>query len=86
MLFIKGCQDPVQTVAVAALSSTGSYISALSNESEIMILKDVLSPMLNVMNTCLQNGDEETVSSGLDVLQECFTLDQPLINDHVEVI
>lgn len=80
-----GCQDSSHSVQVAALKATGSYISALANEDEVMILKDVLSPMLQVMHVCLQKGDEEIVSEALDVIQECCMSDQALINDHIEV-
>lgn len=31
-------------------------------------------------------GDEETVVEALDVLQECIEMEQPLINDHIEVL
>jgi hypothetical protein len=72
-------------VAVAALAATSAYIMELGNEEEIMILKVVITPMLHVMNTCLQNGDDETVTEGLEVIQECCGLEQPLVNDHIEV-
>jgi hypothetical protein len=84
-MFVMGCQDPVSAVAVAALAATSSYIMELGNEEEIMILKVVITPMLHVMNTCLQNGDDETVTEGLEVIQECCALEQPLVNDHIEV-
>lgn len=30
-------------------------------------------------------GDEDIVIEALDVLQECVEMEQPLINDHIEV-
>ena len=30
-------------------------------------------------------GDEDVVIEALDVLQECVEMEQPLINDHIEV-
>lgn len=84
-MFIMGCQDASQAVAVAALKATGAYTCALANEDEALILRDVIAPMLHVMNLCLQKGDEEIVVEALDVIQECCYSDQPLVNDHIEV-
>jgi hypothetical protein len=30
-------------------------------------------------------GDEDIVVEALDVLQECIEMEQPLVNDHIEV-
>lgn len=38
------------------------------------------------MRNCLQSGEEETVVEALDVIQECCFLDQPLVNNHIQVI
>lgn len=80
-----GCQDGNHQVANAALAATASYIMVLGNSEEIMIMKSVINPMLNVMANNLQSGDEDLVIEGLDVIQECCTLEQPLINDFLEV-
>jgi hypothetical protein len=85
-MFVMGCQDAVSAVATAALSATSAYIMELGNEPEVMILQKVISPMLDVMNKCLQAGDEDIVCEGLDVIQECCMLEHPLINDHIEVV
>src|SRR5690349_18698249 len=84
-MFVMGCQDPVPDVATAAMSATSAFIMELANEPEVMILQVVITPMLHVMNTCLQRGDDDLVIEGLDVVQECCNLDQPLVNDHLEV-
>jgi hypothetical protein len=84
-MFTMGCQDASTSVATAALSSTAAYIVALADSPEVMQLQGVISPMLNVMHVCLQKGDEEVVVEGLEVIQECVDMDQPLINDHIEV-
>jgi hypothetical protein len=31
------------------------------------------------------SGDEEIVVDALDVLQDCVEMEQPLVNDHIEV-
>lgn len=50
-----------------------------------MTLQPVLSPVLAVMEKCLANGDEDVVSEGLDMFQECVAMDQPLVNNHTQV-
>lgn len=84
-MFVMGCQDTDASVAEAALSATSSLIKELGSEPEVMALQCVINPMLAVMSACLKNGSEDTVIEGLDVIQECCLLEQPLVNDHLEV-
>eukprot|EP01032_Pedospumella_encystans_P029078 gene29078-32838_t len=85
-MFVMGCQDASTSVKEAALSATSSLIKELGREPEVMALQCVINPMLGVMQACLQNGSEDTVIEGLDVIQEACLLEQPLVNDHLEVI
>lgn len=85
-MFVMGCQDAVHSVATAALSAVTTFITEVRDAPEIMALKPVISPMLSVMEKCLREGDEDMFIEGMDVIQECCTLEQPLINDHIEVI
>ena len=85
-MFVMGCQDASTSVKEAALSATSSLIKELGREPEVMTLQCVINPMLGVMQACLQNGSEDTVIEGLDVIQEACLLEQPLVNDHLEVI
>lgn len=84
-MFTHGCQDTVISVATAALTACSSYIVALGSAQEVMILQVVIPPMLQVMVKCLHNGEEEVVVEALDVIQECCELEQPLVNEHIEV-
>ena len=85
-MFVMGCQDSSATVMESALSATSSLIKEIGREPEVMALQCVINPMLAVMNTCLQNGSEDAVIEGMDVIQEAILLEQPLVNDHLEVI
>jgi hypothetical protein len=85
-MFVMGCQDALDDVKEAALSATSSLIKELGSTPEVMALQTVINPMLAVMSACLQNGSEDTVIEGLDVIQEACLLEQPLVNDHLEVI
>ena len=80
-----GCQDSSNTVKKEAMVACSMFIGNCSEFDEVEKLKCVLTPMLNVMTTCLQNGDEEAACEGLEVVSDCASLDKPLINDHLEV-
>lgn len=84
-LFVQGCQDPASKVAVEALSATSTYIKGIGNDPEVMHLTPVIKPLFEVLGRCLRNHDEDIVCEGLGLIQECFELEQPLINDFVEV-
>lgn len=85
-MFLMGCADPNTTVSIASMKSTASYIQAISNKPEVMKLQAVLTPMLTVMNQCLQAEDNDAVLVGLEVLTECVSQEQPLLNEHLEII
>jgi len=85
-MFVMGCQDTSSTVSEAALKAVSSFIKEIGTEPEVMGLQCVLNPMFLVMASCLRNGSEETVIEGLDVIQEACLLEQPLINEHLQVI
>ena len=84
-MFVSGCQDQSSHVAAAAMTATAKYISALTQDPIVMEMKPVLTPMITVLNACVQNGDADTVLEGLEVFEECSNMEFPLINDHVEV-
>ena len=91
-MFIMGCQDAAPTVTVDAMTAAANYFRFLAENSsteqgtEIMQMECVLMPMLTVMQACLQRGDEQVVAEGLEVLQECCSMEIPLINNHLEAI
>lgn len=81
-----GCTDAVPTVAQAAMSATASLIRSLAGEDEVMGLKPVLTPMLTVMQQCIDRDEEDAVTEGLEIINECAEIEQPLLNDHLDVI
>ena len=50
-----------------------------------MAFEPILQPVLAVMEKCLATGDESIVAQGLDMFQECVAMDQPLVNNYVQV-
>jgi len=84
-MLVAGCQDSSNNVKKQAMLACSAFLSQCSEFDEVEKLKCILTPMLNVMNTCLQNGDEESACEGLEVVMECASMDKPLINDHLEV-
>ena len=54
----------------------------LRESEELTIVLHLFSSfMLNMIS----QGDEEIVVDALDVLQDCVEMEQPLVNDHIEV-
>ena len=84
-MFMAGCQDSSHVVSVASMQATTAYIQALSNTEEVLQLKSLLTPVMDVLAACLQRGDEDAVGRGLEIIQECTTMEKPLVNDHIEV-
>lgn len=82
-LIVQGCQDPSTKVAVEAMEATSTYVRFLGKAKEIMLLVPVMKPLFEVMARCLANKDEDLVCEGLTLIQECFELEEPLINDFV---
>jgi hypothetical protein len=82
-MFTAGCQDASPTVSVAAMKATGAFLKEMIRSKEVMQLKPMLTPVLQVLVGCLTRGEEDTVREGLDLIQECLLAEQPLVNDHL---
>jgi len=80
-----GCQDPSNVVKKASMLACSMFLTTCGDFDEVMQLQVILTPMLTVMNACLQNGDEDSACEGLEVVMECAGSEKPLINDHLEV-
>lgn len=85
-MFVAGCGDTSTLVAVAAMKATTSYLISIRDAPEVMLLQPVLDPLLVVLQGCLVRGEEENVTEGLDIIQHCVALEQPLINEHIAVL
>lgn len=83
-LIVQGCQDPSNKVAVEAMEATSTYVRYLGRHKEIMMLTPVMKPLFEVMARCLANNDEDLVCEGLALIQECFELEEPLINEFID--
>ena len=82
-MFLAGLQDPSIKVKTTTVTAMGSYIREMGDSNEVMLLQQLLTPLLTVLNASL-SVDEDLVCEGLDVFQECCAIEQPLINDHIE--
>lgn len=87
-MFLNGFQDSSATVSTAAMAAAASYVGCIADEPEVMQVGALINPMIAVMTRTLQgeNGDDDVVVKGLEVLQECIANDQPLINDHIATV
>jgi hypothetical protein len=68
------------------LSCLSPHPASLSSEPEVMMFEGVISPLLIVMQRCLESGDEDVVAEGLELIQTCTAMEQPLVNDHIRSI
>ena len=84
-LFVQGCQDAVTKVSVEALKAFASLIQSLRLCKEVAQLAPVMKPMIELLGRSLSIKDEDTICSVLDVLQDCFELEEPIINEYLEV-
>ena len=84
-MFIAGCQDANSQVSVAAMSATTTFICAIGASPEVMLLQPVITPLLTVLAGCAHRGDSTDLIDGLQIIQQCVHLEQPLINEHIEV-
>lgn len=80
-----GCSDASSVVKKEAMLATSAFLNNMHDRDEVNHLEAVLSPMIDVMSNCLAQGDDDSVSEGLEVIQECAALDKTLINDHLDV-
>ena len=85
-LLTTGCADPEQQVKIGAMKACVAMITHTSDSVEVMALEPILPPLIAVMQHCLQAGEEELVSEAMDVVQECASMEQPLINNHIDAL
>ncbi len=81
-----GCQDSADAIAEAALTAIAKCLPVLEHNSDLMALSPIFPPFLELLRRCLENGEDELVVSGFESLQETFSFEQPLINEHIEAI
>lgn len=88
-MFNSGFQDSSAAVSTAAMGAAATFVGSIADEPEIMQIGVLIAPMVAVMTRTLALGDacdDDLVVKGLDLLQECITNDQPLINEHVGTV
>ena len=85
-MFVNGFQDAAHDVAMEAMRATIVFVDAISGKSEVEQLQMVISPLIASITAALQNGNEELVQSGFDVLGTFMQLDRPVIDDSIEII
>jgi len=85
-MILAGCGDASHAVGAAAINAAAIYVSYIGDEPEVMVFSKVVLPMLEVIQRCIKNGDEEIAREGLEVFTDCVEMEQPLINDHLTSI
>ncbi|KAJ1984508.1 hypothetical protein H4R33_004360 [Dimargaris cristalligena] len=84
-LFAQSIRDPEsRTVRVTTLQALGKVAEFLEpeNTEDVKTFRDLVPAMVNVIEDCLSNGDEEGVSHGFDVFDSLLVLETPLLTKH----
>lgn len=78
-LFATSLNDVDQKVQKAAVKALGQLMSYLADEPEVQVFVALLPGVLTVANTCLQQHDEDTVATVLDVLYDLAYSPSPAV-------
>lgn len=78
-LFRTGLQDPESKVQKAAVKALGQLMSFLANEPDVEVFCVLLPGVLQVAAQCVQNHDEDTVATVLDVLYDLAYSPSPAV-------
>ncbi|KAF7724391.1 hypothetical protein EC973_001116 [Apophysomyces ossiformis] len=85
-LFSKSIVDPeskvVRVTTVLVLGKLGEFIDNEDKEN-IRMFKDMIPAMVNVLEQCLKENDEENAREIFDVFDTLLMLDAPLLNTHL---
>ena len=46
------------------MHTTSAFVSSLSDSPEVLQLKPLLTPILNLLQKCIQNGEEAAAAEG----------------------
>eukprot|EP01040_Poterioochromonas_malhamensis_P005775 gene5775-6213_t len=86
-LFLAGCKDHVDFVAVEALRAITVYFRSISEDKhDITLFTSIILPLLGIFKRSLANGEEELIISGLQSLQSMFDCDHPSMIENIEEI
>ena len=85
-MFINGFQDTASDVAMEALRATVVFVDMIIDKNEVQQLQIVINPLIALITSALQNGNEDLVRSAFEVLDAFMQSDKPIINDSIETI
>ncbi|KAG1647193.1 hypothetical protein G6F44_000087 [Rhizopus delemar] len=85
-LFSKAIADPeskrVRVTTVLTLGKLAEYVESDDKEN-IKAFKEMIPGMVNVLEQCLKEGDEESASEIFEVFDTLLMLDAPLLSSHL---
>ena len=58
-MFINGFQDAAPDVAMEALRATVVFVDMIIDKNEVQQLQIVINPLISLITSALQNGNEE---------------------------
>ncbi|CAO3697035.1 unnamed protein product [Umbelopsis ramanniana] len=85
-LFAKTLNDPeskhVRITTVQALGKVAEFIEP-DNKEDVRMFREMVPGMVNVLEQCLAESDEENAGKGFEVFDTLLMLDTPLLSNHL---
>jgi hypothetical protein len=69
-IFVSGLSDQHQPVRVAAVKAVGTVVQWLEADAERAMFAEVLPPLLQVTQQCIECGDDDTAMHAIEMLIE----------------
>ncbi|KAG9295040.1 hypothetical protein G9A89_017834 [Geosiphon pyriformis] len=85
-LFTNTINDPVsKEVRITTLQALGKVAESIESEaqSEIKLFQDLIPSMVNVLQQCLNDNDEDSANRGFEVFDGLLMLEVPLLSNHI---
>jgi hypothetical protein len=71
-IFVRGLSDQAQPVRVASVKAVGTVVQWLEDDAERAMFAEVLPPLLQVTQQCIEAGDDDTAMHALEMLIEAI--------------
>ncbi|KXS17792.1 ARM repeat-containing protein [Gonapodya prolifera JEL478] len=86
VIFTHTINDPeskeVRVTTMQALGKVAEFVETDSTE-DVKLFRDLIPPMVKVLQQCLEDGDEPSLKKGFEVLESLLLLDAPILSKHL---
>ncbi|KAJ7294729.1 hypothetical protein O6H91_18G079600 [Diphasiastrum complanatum] len=86
-IFVSGLRDQQSSrVRIAALKAVGALVGYIQSEQEVLMFRELISPILDVSRFCLDKGDEEVAILAFEIFDELVESPAPLLGPAIPII